>query len=89
MFLTLVQNIDQSLLKRFCGAIDRLSAAERWSNLLRDRAEVRRGTRKVLRIISQNCDCETKELAESLLAVSIAGAKPTGSGQIRTRRGKL
>jgi hypothetical protein len=90
-FLKLAQELDPAAVTRFCGAIDRSYAAEKWPRLSRERAEVRRGARQVLSIISQNSDGETKELADSLLATAPQElGSPRGPAKERTssRRGK-
>jgi hypothetical protein len=91
-FLKLAQGLDPGAVRRFCCAIDRPCAAQQWPRLFSERAEVRRGARQVLTIISQNSDGETKELADSLLAATPrrGAASARGSGKERTssRRGK-
>ena len=67
-FLKLAQELDAGTVTRFCRAIDRSVAADKWPRLFSERAEVRRGARQVLSIISQNSAGETKDLADSLLA---------------------
>ena len=67
-FLALVRELDRAAVTRFTRRIDPRVAAQRWPGCLNDsRAEVRRGARKVLEIISQRSEGEVKKLADSLL----------------------
>ena len=88
-FLKLAQELDPDTVTRFCRAINRSFAADKWPRLFSERAEVRRGARQVLSIISQNSEGETKDLADSLLAESPRrrrAASARGSGKERTSR---
>ena len=68
-FLALIAEFERPFLRRFVRMIDVQTAAEKWPPLLQERrAKVRRGVRRVLRIVSEHGDGEVKELAESLLA---------------------
>ncbi len=69
VFLRLISDLAPSLLTRFCAAVNLQLATETWPKILHvDRKEVRRGGRKVLKIISENGNGEIRRLAERLLA---------------------
>ena len=89
-FLTLGLELDRATMMRFFGAIDREGAAKHWSRLFKERAEVRRGVRQVLRIISQNSDGSVRELADSLLAKASRGRVSSNAEKsgVLNRRGK-
>ena len=67
-FLALVGELDRSALRGFMRGIDPEAAAEKWPRLLKERrAKVRRATRQVLEIISEQSEGKVRELADSLL----------------------